>query len=170
MLSETDRMCSVRGTFYFAGTMSILHRVGEYDRGYGEGYFCSYTLAIPLSQKAEYIYNPVVPKGWGNLVLQKIDLGGFLLSFGRISRFKPLFTFNPPSHHLISSRKISYRSCHLLPKPDSSSSTPRHLLGAAQVHQARLSRAHPPNRPSTFTTLQSNCQRRAAFPDFQHTS
>jgi hypothetical protein len=82
-------MCSVCGTFYFAGTMSILHGVGEYDRGYGEGYFCSYALAIPLSQKAGYIYNPVVPKGWGNLVLQKIDLGGFLLSLAEFLASSP---------------------------------------------------------------------------------
>jgi hypothetical protein len=70
--------------------------------------------------------------------LPSLGLSRLSAFIGRISRFKPLFTFNPPTHHLISSRKISYRSCHLLPKPDSSSSTPRHLLGAAQVHQARL--------------------------------
>jgi hypothetical protein len=113
--------------------MSILHGVGEYDRGYGEGYFYSFALAIPLSRKAGYIYNPVVPKGWGHLVLQKINLGSFLFSLAEFLASSPysILTLQVTSLFL-------NRSCHLLPKPDSSSSIPRHLLDAAPVHQARL--------------------------------
>jgi hypothetical protein len=69
--------------------MSILHGVDEYDRGYVEEYFYSYALATPFSQKAGYIYNPVVPKGWGHLLLQKINLGSFLLSLAEFLASSP---------------------------------------------------------------------------------
>jgi hypothetical protein len=150
--------------------MSILHMVGEYDRGYGEGYFCSYALAIPLSQKAEYIYNPVVPKGWGNLVLQKIDLGGFLLSLAEFLASSPysLLTLQVTTLFL----PENFPTVLAISCPNPILRPPHHVICWALRKSIRhvFSRAHPPNRPSTFTTLQSNCQRRAAFPDFQHTS
>jgi hypothetical protein len=145
--------------------MSILHGVGEYDRGYGEGYFYSYALAIPLSRKAGYIYNPVVPKGWGHLVLQKINLGSFLFSLAEFLASSPysILTLQVTSLFLpekfLTVLAISCPSPILRP--------PYHVIcwTLRQSIKHVFSRAHPPNRPSTSTTLQSNCQQRAAFPD-----
>lgn len=98
---------------------------------------------------------------------QSRELSAFI---GRISRFKPLFNFNHPSHQPIFSRK--FLTALAISCPTSILRPPHHIICWTLRKSIKhvFSRAHPPNGPSRSTTLQSNCQQRAAFPVFQHTS